>query len=227
MPDVLLVEDKESLVLMLRDRLTHAGYNVTVRRDGESALELASRESFDCIILDVALPFKNGFDVCRELRRRNVQTPILMLTARAAVAERVHGLKVGADDYVTKPFDMLELLARIEALLRRVPPRTRTTADVYTFRHLAIDFRRLEVRRKGELVELSDLELKLLRYLVENRGSVISRQELLSKVWQHDEPPLTRTVDVRVAALRQKLEEDPSRPTLIATVHGVGYKFIG
>jgi two-component system alkaline phosphatase synthesis response regulator PhoP len=228
MPELLLAEDKEALVLMLQDRLTFAGYRVTVARDGATALELATRTDFDCIVLDVALPVKNGFDVCRELRQRNVTSPILMLTARAQISDRVHGLRLGADDYVTKPFDMRELLARIEALLRRrLPSRLPATPDVYRLGALELDFRSGEVRRNGEPVELSALELKVLRYLVEHRGSVVTRQELLSNVWQHDEPPLTRTVDVRVGALRQKLEDDPTRPTLITTVHGVGYKLIG
>lgn len=227
MPELLLAEDNPSLVFTLRDRLSNAGFRVTVRNDGESALELASAQPFDCMILDVGLPKRSGFDVCRELRRRNVQTPILMLTARGDVMDRVQGLKLGADDYLTKPFAMVELLARVEALLRRVPVREEPApADACTFGDIEVDFQSMEVRRGGALVDLSDLELRLLRYLIEKRGSVATRDELLSKVWKHDDPPPTRTVDVRVASLRQKLEDDPSRPSRIVTVHGVGYKFV-
>lgn len=216
------------MILMLRDRLRNAGYHVTVERDGNTALEVAITQPFDCIILDIGLPEKSGFEICAELRKRNVMTPVLMLTARNHVVDRVHGLKLGADDYLTKPFEMAELLARIEALLRRVPPRAVVpTADVFTFGEIGVDFRKMEIRRDGAPVELSDLELKVLRYLIENRGSVVTRDELLARVWNHNDLPLTRTVDVRIAALRQKLEADPSRPQLIVTVHGVGYKFVG
>ena len=221
MPELLLVEDNPSLVLTLRDRLRNVGHRVTIEQDGEAGLETATRQRFDCILLDVGLPKLSGFEVCRELRRRNVQTPILMLTARADVLDRVQGLKLGADDYLPKPFEMLELLARIEALLRRTPPVS-AAPDAYDFGDLHLDFRSGKVSRNGVNVELSDLELNVLRYLVEHRGSIVTREELLAAVWKHDEPPLTRTVDVRIAALRQKLGA-----ALIATVHGSGYKFVG
>ncbi len=221
MPELLLVEDNPSLVLTLRDRLRNAGHRVTIEQDGEAGLETATQQRFDCILLDVGLPKMSGFDVCRELRRRNVQTPILMLTARADVLDRVQGLKLGADDYLPKPFEFLELLARIEALLRRTPP-VAAAPDAYDFGALHFDFRSGKVSRDGVSVELSDLELNVLRYLVEHRGSIVTREELLAAVWKHDEPPLTRTVDVRIAALRHKLGA-----ALIATVHGAGYKFVG
>ncbi|HVG43270.1 MAG TPA: response regulator transcription factor [Longimicrobium sp.] len=228
MPELLLVEDNASLILTLRDRLTNAGYFVAVQRDGVSAIEAATSHAFDCILLDIGLPEKNGLEVCRELRRRNVLTPILMLSARDHVMDRVQGLKLGADDYLTKPFEMVELLARVEALLRRRPaPAAAAMVDVYTLGDVTFDARAGEVRRGGEPVELSDLELRLLRYLVERRGTAVTRDELLAKVWQHDELPLTRTVDVRIASLRQKLERDPAHPALIVTVHGVGYKLVG
>ncbi|HVG25674.1 MAG TPA: response regulator transcription factor [Thermoanaerobaculia bacterium] len=223
MPELLLVEDNASLVLTLTDRLRAAGHRVTVERDGETGLDTATRHRFDCILLDVGLPKKNGFDVCRELRRRNVQTPVLMLTARGNVVDRVQGLRLGADDYLPKPFEMMELLARIDALLRRTPQRDTPTPDVYRFGALELDFPHREVRRDGTAIELSELELNVLRYLVEHRGAIVTREELLASVWRHDEPPLTRTVDVRIAALRQKLGD----ASLIATVHGAGYKFVG
>ena len=222
MPELLLVEDNASLVLTLRDRLRNAGHRVSVERDGEMGLETATQQRFDCILLDVGLPKMSGFDVVRELRRRNVQTPVLMLTARGDVLDRVQGLKLGADDYLPKPFEMVELLARIEALLRRTPPAA-STPDVYDFGALHFDFRAGTVTRNGAPVELSDLEMNVLRYLVEHRGSIVTREELLANVWKHDEPPLTRTVDVRIAALRAKLDD----PSLIVTVHGAGYKFVG
>ncbi len=224
---ILLVEDEESLILTLGDRLESEGYAVTIARDGEQALEIASRNRFDGILLDVALPKKNGFDVCRDLRQKGVQTPVLMLTARGQVIDRVLGLKLGADDYVTKPFEMIELLARIEALMRRARTLTANSADAYSFGDVEIDFRSAEVKRDGQFVELSGLELKLLRYLVEHRGAVLTRDELLEKVWGYDATPVTRTVDVHIASLRQKLETNPSRPEWIVTVHGLGYKFVG
>jgi two-component system alkaline phosphatase synthesis response regulator PhoP len=169
---ILLVEDEESLILTLQDRLESEGYAVTVARDGDVALEAGTRDVFDCVVLDVSLPRKNGFDVCRDLRNRGIQTPILMLTARGQLIDRVLGLKLGADDYLTKPFEMLELLARIEALLRRARTLSANSADAYSFGNVEVDFRRAEVRRDREPVEVSALELKLLRYLIEHRGSV-------------------------------------------------------
>ena len=219
---ILLVEDEESLILTLQDRLESERYEVTVARDGEAALELGARKSFDCIVLDVALPKKNGFDVCRDLRSQGVQTPILMLTARGQVLDRVLGLKLGADDYLTKPFEMLELLARIEAMLRRARTLTANSTDVYSFGDVEVDFRGAVVKRANAEIELSSLELKLLRYLVEHRGAVLSRDELLEKVWGYDAMPVTRTVDVHIGALRQKVGAE-----FILTVHGMGYKFVG
>jgi two-component system alkaline phosphatase synthesis response regulator PhoP len=223
---ILLVEDEESLVVTLRDRLTAEGYDVDVALDGETAVELGAKPQFDLLILDVALPRKNGFDVCRDLRGRGVQTPVLMLTARGQVVDRVVGLKLGADDYLTKPFDMSELLARIEALLRRARSAT-ASADAVVFGDVHADFRSAVVLRGGAPVELSGLELKLLRYFVEHRGVLLTRDELLEKVWGYEAMPVTRTVDVHVASLRQKLEKNPSRPQHLVTVHGLGYKFMG
>jgi two-component system, OmpR family, alkaline phosphatase synthesis response regulator PhoP len=223
---ILLVEDEESLVVTLRDRLRAEGYDIEVAFDGETAVELGAKPQFDLLMLDVALPRKNGFDVCRDLRARGVQTPVLMLTARGQVIDRVVGLKLGADDYLTKPFDMSELLARIEALLRRSRAAT-SSADAVVFGSIHADFRSAVVLRDGVPVELSGLELKLLRYFVEHRGALLTRDELLEKVWGYDAMPVTRTVDVHVASLRQKLEKNPSRPEHLVTVHGLGYKFMG
>ncbi|HMY72546.1 MAG TPA: response regulator transcription factor, partial [Blastocatellia bacterium] len=169
---VLLVEDEPGLVLTLTDRLTSEGYQVESVRDGEKGLERASNEFFDGIILDVMLPRKNGFDVCRDLRQRNVTTPILMLTARGQVVDKVIGLKLGADDYLTKPFEMMELLARVEALLRRAatpPAPAQSSGETYQFDSIKVDFRRAEVERNGERIELSAKEFHLLRYFIEHR----------------------------------------------------------
>ena len=225
---VLLVEDEPGLILTLTDRLESEGFAVETAADGESGERRAISGDFDLIILDIMLPKKNGLDVCRDLRRQNVSTPILMLTARGETIDKVLGLKLGADDYLTKPFEVLELLARIEALLRRSPQKNQNNQpETYNFGSISIDFRRAEVRKDGLPVELSALEFKLLQHLIEHRGKMLSRDELLDEVWGYDATPTTRTVDVHIAWLRQKLEPNPRRPQYIITVHGLGYKFTG
>lgn len=224
---VLLIEDEPGLVMTLTDRLTSEDYQVVSARDGEAGLEVATRESFNLIILDVMLPKKNGFDVCRDLRQRGIETPVLMLTARGQVVDKVVGLKLGADDYLTKPFEMIELLARIEALLRRAPAAGLPAGEVYQFGPNRVDFRRAEVERDGEKIELSAKEFQLLKYFIEHREATISRDELLNEVWGYDAMPSTRTIDVHVAWLRQKLEANPRHPQFILTIHGMGYKFVG
>lgn len=224
---ILLIEDEPGLVLTLTDRLTSEGYHVETAGDGLTGLARASSESFDLIVLDVMLPGKNGFDVCRDLRQQSIDTPILMLTARGQVVDKVVGLKLGADDYLTKPFEMIELLARLEALLRRAPAPATETLDAYQFGDVQIDFRRAEVSRNGQPVDLSVKEFQLLHYFVTHRGAALSRDELLTEVWDYDALPATRTIDVHVAWLRQKLEANPRHPRHILTVHGLGYKFIG
>ena len=226
---ILLVEDEPGLVLTLTDRLSAEGYAVETATDGEQGLLRAATEAFDLVILDVMLPRKGGFDVCRDLRQRGVSTPVLMLTARGQVADKVVGLKIGADDYLTKPFNMMELLARVEALLRRAQAgaTAATAPDVYQFGDVRLDLRGAEVTRGGRRVELSAREFTLLRYLVEHRGETVSRDRLLDEVWGYDSTPTTRTVDVHVSGLRQKLEPNPHVPVHILTVHGLGYKFVG
>lgn len=224
---ILLIEDEPGLVLTLTDRLRSEGYVVETASDGEAGLARATGEGFDLILLDVMLPCKNGFDVCCDLRQRGIQTPILMLTARGQVVDKVVGLKIGADDYLTKPFEMIELLARMEALLRRAPVAPVPSPDVYQFGLIHVDFRRAEVHREGKRVELSAREFKLLRCFIERRGSTLSRDELLNAVWGYEAMPYTRTVDVHVAWLRQKLEPNPRHPQFILTIHGLGYKFVG
>jgi DNA-binding response OmpR family regulator len=207
--------------------LQSEGFEVTSATDGESGFMLACNENFDLIILDVMLPKKNGYDVCRDLRRKSVETPILMLTAKGETIDKVLGLKLGADDYLTKPFEVIELLARVEALLRRSPNKTSNIgAETFRFGDVSVDFKRAEVIKNSEVIELSAMEFKLLQFLIENRGAVHSRDKLLDEVWGYDAMPSTRTVDVHVAWLRQKLEQNPKHPQYIQTVHGLGYKFI-
>ncbi len=224
MKRLLLVEDEPGLVITLTDRLTREGYGVETTADGESALERATSEAFDLVLLDIMLPQMNGFDVLRELRRRGVEVPVIMLTARGQIVDKVVGLKLGADDYVTKPFEMVELLARIEAKLRRAPSRT-TSPDVHQFGDIQVDFRKAEVTKAGAPLDLSAREFQLLRYFLEHRGATLTREELLNEVWGYNSMPSTRTVDVHVAWLRQKIEPNPRHPQFILTIHGLGYKF--
>ena len=226
MKRILLIEDESGLVLTLTDRLTREGYAVDNAADGESGLERASAEPFDLLLLDLMLPRMSGFDVCRELRKRGVETPVIMLTARGQVVDKVAGLKLGADDYVTKPFEMAELLARIEANLRRAPAAPHP-AEGFAFGDVRVDFRKAEAMRDGQPIELSAREFQLLRYFVEHRGATVSREELLNEVWGYHAMPSTRTVDVHVAWLRQKIEPNPRHPQFILTIHGTGYKFAG
>jgi two-component system alkaline phosphatase synthesis response regulator PhoP len=221
---LLLVEDEPGLVMTLTDRLAAEGYDVESASDAKSGLEAATSGSFDAILMDVMLPGGNGFDICRTLRQQGIQTPVLMLTARGQVVDRVVGLKLGADDYLVKPFEMAELLARIEAILRRAPAAQ--ISDNAHFGDVSVDFRKAEVAKSGKRLDLSAREFKLLRYFVEHRGATLSRDELLNEVWGYNSMPSTRTVDVHVAWLRQKLEDNPRHPQFIITVHGLGYKFI-
>jgi two-component system alkaline phosphatase synthesis response regulator PhoP len=222
---LLLVEDEPGLVMTLTDRLLAEGYDVETVSTAPAAVERGGTAAHDLILLDVMLPGGNGFDVCRTLRQRGVRSPILMLTARGQVVDRVVGLKLGADDYLVKPFDMAELLARIEALLRRAPAAA-LTGDSFRFGDVIVDFRRAEVVKAGRPIDLSAREFKLLRYFAEHLGATISRDELLNEVWGYNAMPSTRTVDVHVAWLRQKLETNPRHPQHLLTVHGLGYKFI-
>jgi two-component system alkaline phosphatase synthesis response regulator PhoP len=223
---LLLVEDEPGLVMTLTDRLRAEGYDVETASEAQTGLEAATNGRFDAILLDVMLPGGSGLDICRTIRQRGVQTPVLMLTARGQVVDRVVGLKLGADDYLVKPFEMAELLARVEALLRRsaTPPQL---PEAFRFGDVAVDFRRAEVTKGESLLVLSAREFKLLKYFIDHRGAALSRDELLNEVWGYTAMPSTRTVDVHVAWLRQKLEDNPRHPQYILTVHGLGYKFAG
>jgi len=229
LPDkrLLLVEDEPGLQLALSDRLSAEGYSVVTAGDGNVAVTRATGEPFDIIVLDVMLPGRDGFDVAKTIRQQGVQTPILMLTARSQVVDRVVGLKLGADDYLTKPFETIELLARLEALLRRASGASGVSLERYQFGDIAVDVRKAEVTQKGQPLDLSAKEFQLLKYFIEHRGATVSRDELLQEVWGYSSMPSTRTVDVHVAWLRQKLEPNPRVPQFILTVHGLGYKFAG
>jgi two-component system alkaline phosphatase synthesis response regulator PhoP len=222
---ILLIEDEPGLVLTLSDLLEAEGYTVETANDGNTGLAKATSEPFDVILLDVMLPGKSGFDVCREIRSRGSDVAILMLTAKTQVIDRVVGLKLGADDYLTKPFDPSELLARVEALLRRINKEGQIHVRNYEFGNIQVDFEKAEVLKKGEPISLAGKELQLLRYLIEHRGKVLSRDELLQQVWEYQHDVSSRTVDVHVAWLRQKLETNPQTPKHILTVRGSGYRF--
>jgi two-component system alkaline phosphatase synthesis response regulator PhoP len=224
---ILIVEDEAGLATTLKDRLRKEGYAVSVARDGVAGWEQAANKPFDLIILDLMLPGQSGLTVCQKLRESGSSTPILMLTARRQTTDKVAGLRTGADDYLTKPFQMAELLARVAALLRRAAQPAAATAVRHQFGDVSIDVRRTEVVRDGQPVTLSAKEFLLLRYFVEHRGTTLSRDELLREVWGYDAVPSSRTVDVHVAWLRQKLEDDPKNPQFILTVVGLGYKFAG
>lgn len=222
---ILLVEDEEGVALTLSDLLSGEGYEVETAADGPHGLARASSEPFDLVVLDVMLPGKNGFDVCRELRQRGKDVAILMLTAKSQLTDRVVGLKLGADDYLTKPFEPPELVARVEALLRRVKKEHLPPVTQFQFGDVEVDFEKNEIRKAGQPVALAGKEMELLRYLIDRRGKVVSRDELLEAVWQYQPGVSSRTIDVHVAWLRQKLEDNPGNPRHIHTARGVGYRF--
>jgi two-component system, OmpR family, alkaline phosphatase synthesis response regulator PhoP len=225
---ILLIEDDAGITMALTDLLNAENYCVETAADGLTGLARAVAADFDLIILDVMLPGKNGFDVCRDLRQQRITTPILMLTARGQVIDKVLGLKLGADDYLCKPFEPLELLARLEALLRRSATAIGTAAalDSFSFGSVVVDFRGTEVLSQGKRVELSAREFQLLCYFIARRGATLSREELLREVWGYESGMLTRTVDVHVGLLRQKLEDDAKEPRHFLTMRGHGYRFV-
>ena len=222
---ILLIEDEPGLVLTVSDLLSTEGYEVESAGDGETGLAKAVGGKYDLVILDIMLPRKTGFDVCRELRQKGIDVAILMLTAKTQVVDRVVGLKLGADDYLIKPFDPAELLARVEALLRRVQKENRIPVQSFQFGDIEIDFERAVLLKSGQPVTLASKELQLLRYLVDNRGRVVPREELLQNVWEYSSDVSSRTIDVHVAWLRQKLEDNPQNPKHIHTIRGKGYRF--
>jgi len=224
---ILIVEDEQELCMTLGDRLRSEGYAVDFAFDEKSGFEKIGKSPFDLIILDIMLPMGSGLDLCARVRKSGITTPVLFLTALSQTIEKVTGFKLGADDYVTKPFDTLELMARVEALLRRAPQRESSsrTGDLYQFGPVILDARRNKVTHNGKTVTLTSREFQLLRYLAEHSGMTISREELLEQVWGHIPGTLTRTVDMHVASIRQKLESSPKKPELILTDPGMGYRF--
>ena len=225
MTTVLTIEDDPAILRGLADNLRFEGYEVITASDGESGYSLQKEHKPDLIVLDLMLPRMSGFEFCRKLRGERNQTPILMLTARSEEPDRVLGLDLGADDYVTKPFSVRELLARVRALLRRSQPRA-DLPDELRFGDTEIDFRSYEAHRDGEPIEMTRKEFAILRFLAAHPNEVVSRDDLLNEVWGYESYPTSRTVDNHVAGLRAKLERDTSQPVHIKTVHGVGYKFI-
>lgn len=226
MPKVLIVEDDDSMAVALKDGFEYEGFEVVLATDGEAGLRQATAAKPDLMVLDVMLPKMNGLDVCKQIRADGNRLPIIMLTARGQEVDKVLGLKMGADDYITKPFGFMELMARVEAVLRRTTGKD-LPGETFEFGDVRVDFRKCEARKGGRLLDLSPREFKLLQYFIEHRGEVVARDKLLDTVWDYDNPPLTRTVDMHVAKLRKKLEDKPNDPEFIVTVHRLGYKFNG
>jgi DNA-binding response OmpR family regulator len=226
MTKILIVEDEESILMPLEDNLKLEGYEVSCARDGLEGLSMAAERPFDLIVLDIMLPKMDGFEVCKRLRQDRVMTPILMLTAKSQEIDKVLGLELGADDYVTKPFSSRELLARIKSILRRAKEPHRGI-DFFRFDAIELDFIKYEAKKQGQPVPLTALEFALLHFLVQNKGRVVHRNEVLDNVWGKDVYVDARTVDKHISLLRRKFEDDPQEPKYILGVRGVGYKFTG
>ena len=224
MPRILVVEDEPSIASGLEDDLKLEGYEVEVVSDGETASRRAREQSFDLIILDVMLPHKDGFEVCRELRRAGLRTPVILLTAKTQESDKVLGLELGADDYVTKPFSPRELRARVKAALRRAAGEI---PEIYRFGEVEVDFSRWELRRAGEAVEMTPIEFRLLTTFIRHRHHTLSRDRLLEEVWGHETFVTDRVVDTHITNLRKKIEPKPSEPQLLISVRGMGYRFDG
>jgi len=224
---ILIIEDEEDLVKGLKLNLADEGYKVDWASNGEEGLRKAMEETPDLIILDIMLPKKNGLDVCRELRQKNIFIPIIMLTAKGEEVDKVVGLEIGADDYMTKPFSIRELLARIKAHLRREKREAKTVPEVYLFGDVEIDFTHFKVKHKDKQLDLTSLEVEILKYFIAHQGEVITREALLDKIWGYDKYPTTRTIDNHILKLRKKIEEDPSHPKYILSIYGEGYRFMG
>jgi len=223
---ILIIEDEQDLARGLEINLTREGYRVLKAASGEAGVRLAIKENPNLIILDIMLPGMSGLDVCRELRHKGFAAPIIMLTAKSEEVDRVVGLEIGADDYVTKPFSVRELQARIRVQLRHQPPRSSENLPRYCFDDVDVDFEKCRTTRKGAAVELTAKEYELLRLLIRCRGEVVGRERMLNEVWGYEAYPTTRTVDNHILKLRQKLEDDPANPRHILSIYGEGYKFV-
>jgi DNA-binding response OmpR family regulator len=227
MSRVLVVEDDEAMAVALQDGFSYEGHEVVRASDGEEGLRIAREDAPEIMILDVMLPKMTGLEVCKRLRGEGSTLPIIMLTARGQEIDKVLGLKLGADDYVTKPFSFMELMARVEAVLRRSQPDGLERRSVHQVGRVTVDLDRHEACRDGEPIDLTPREFRLLGYFIEHGGEVVSREELLDAVWGYDAIPFTRTVDTHIAKLRKKIEADPSNPEHLITVHRMGYKLVG
>lgn len=223
---ILIIEDEEDLVKGLEINLVDEGYEVDYALNGKEGLEKALKEMPDLILLDIMLPGMNGLEICRELRRNKMDNPILMLTAKGEEIDKVIGLEIGADDYISKPFSILELLARIKAHLRRENRGGEAVPEVVHLETIKIDFGHYKVIRKNDEIDLTSLELDILRYLIAQDGKVVSRDDLLDKIWGYEKYPTTRTIDNHILKLRKKIETDPNHPRYILTVYGGGYRFV-
>jgi len=226
MSKILIVEDEPNMVAGLRDNFEFEGYEVITAPDGIAGLERALSESPDLVILDVMMPRMSGLDVCKQLKSKKPTLPIIMLTARGQEVDKVVGLELGADDYVTKPFSIRELLARVKAVLRRAGPGAKQQ-EKYSFGEVEVNVRSCQVSRKGKALDFSSKEFELLKFFLHHPGETLSRDRLLEEVWGYDHFPTTRTVDAHIVRLRQKVEPKPDEPRFILTVHGTGYKFVG
>jgi DNA-binding response OmpR family regulator len=225
-PKILVVEDEPNMVVGLRDNFEFEGYEVITALDGVEGLQMALEESPDLVVLDVMMPRMSGLEVCKQLRAQRASIPIIMLTARGQEVDKVVGLELGADDYVTKPFSIRELLARVKAVLRRTSVLPKDL-DQHTFGDVEVDLRRCRVLRSGKALDVSSKEFELLKYFICHPGETLSRHQLLEDVWGYEHYPTTRTVDTHLVRLRQKLEPNPEQPQYFLTVHGTGYRFVG
>jgi DNA-binding response OmpR family regulator len=225
MKKILIVEDDSSILKGLKENLELEHFNILTESDGEDGYKSAIKNKPDLIILDVMLPSKNGFDICRDIRKENINTPIIMLTGKSAETDKVLGLELGADDYITKPFSIRELIARINAILRRVN-NIEKEFDNYSFADVVIDFKKMEVKKGEKDIEMSLKEFEVMKFFVKHEGEVVTRNQLLDEVWGYDVFPTTRTVDNYILMIRKKLETNPSLPKHIITMHSAGYKFI-
>jgi len=223
---ILIVEDDPAVVEGLKESLTNEHFNIIVADSGEKGFEMAKRENPDLILLDLVLPDVDGTDICRGLRSEGIHTPVIMVTGRKEEIDKIIGLEIGADDYVTKPFNMRELIARIKAILRRIDDYKSEVIKNYRFADMEVDFKKMEIMKNGQLVTLSVMELKILKYLIEKKGEVVTRDDLLNDVWGYDVYPTTRTVDNYILSLRKKIEDNPAEPKHIHTVYKAGYKFV-
>jgi DNA-binding response OmpR family regulator len=224
MKKILIIEDDISILRGLKDNLQYEGYSVITEINGEKGLELALKENIDLILLDIMLPGMNGYEICRKLKKEKQELPIIMITARGTEVDKVSGLDIGADDYITKPFSIPELLARVRAIFRRLT-QVKNVPEEYSFGNIKLNFTEYKAFRNDEEIKLSGKEFAIIEYFIKHEGEVIHRHDLLNKVWGFEVMPSTRTVDNFIHDLRKKLEEDPSNPQHIISIRGVGYRF--